>query len=232
MNAIGYLRVSTPGQVEDGVSLDAQEAKVRAWAIAAGAESVKMFRDEGISGKRADNRPGFQAALEAVRRGDALIAYSLSRVSRSTRDTLDIAEALQRKGADLVSLTEKIDTTSASGKMVFRLLAVLAEFERDQISDRTKSALHYKRMRNEKTGGDVPFGYTVRHGRLIPKASEYPAVQDILRRRRRGESLQRIASALERQGVRRKEGGSTWYPVAVARVLRAESMRNACSQAL
>ena len=152
MKAFGYIRVSTAGQAEDGVSLDAQEARIKAWAEANGAAGVEIFRDEGISGKRSDNRPGLQAALEACGRGDALIAYSLSRLSRSTRDTLEISEQLQKRGADLVSLSEKIDTTSAAGKMVFRLLAVLAECERDQIADRTRAALQYKRGNGDKTG--------------------------------------------------------------------------------
>lgn len=71
------------------------------------------------------------------------------------------------EGRDLVSLSEKIDTTSASGKMVFRLLAVLNEFERDQISDRTRFALAHKKANGEKTGGTVPFGYKVDPGSYI-----------------------------------------------------------------
>ena len=109
VKAIGYVRVSTQGQAEDGVSLDAQEAKVRAWADLNGAE-VFIFRDEGISGKRADNRPGLVAALDAVGKGDALVCYSMSRLSRSIRDTLNLSEHLQHRGADLVSLSEHIDT--------------------------------------------------------------------------------------------------------------------------
>ena len=139
MRTIGYVRVSTHDQADNGVSLDAQEAKIQAWAELVDAEGVEIFRDEGISGKRSDNRPGLLAALEAIGAGDALVVHSLSRLSRSTRDTIDLAEALSEKGADLVSLSEKIDTTTAAGKMVFRILAVLAEFERDQISDRSSS---------------------------------------------------------------------------------------------
>ena len=80
--------------------------------------------DRGLSGGRCDNRPALKEALKAVCRGDSLVVYSLSRLARSTRDTLMIAETLERKGADLVSLSERIDTTSSTGKMVFRMLAV------------------------------------------------------------------------------------------------------------
>lgn len=222
MQAVGYIRVSTAGQVEDGVSLDAQEAKIRAWADLNGAEAVVIFRDEGISGKRADNRPGLQAALDAVGKGDALVVYSLSRLSRSTKDTLALSEALQKRDADLVSLSEKIDTTSAAGKMVFRLLAVLAEFERDQISDRTRFALAHKRTKGEKTGGDVPFGYRARAGKLIPDAEEQKAVGMIRDLRAAGTSLRGICRQLEAAGVARKNGSMSWHPQIVADILRRE----------
>jgi DNA invertase Pin-like site-specific DNA recombinase len=232
VNAVGYIRVSTGRQAREGVSLEAQERDIRAWAIAAHAETVRIFSDKGKSGRGVNNRPGLRAALAAVGRGDALVCYSLSRLARSIVHAGEIAALLKRRGTQLVLLSEAIDTRGATGELIFNIMASFAQFESSMIGERVASAWTVKRSRREKTGGSPPFGYFVRHGRLIPKASEYPAVQDILRRRRRGESLQRIASALERQGVRRKEGGSTWYPVAVARVLRAESMRNACSQAL
>lgn len=222
MKAIGYIRVSTAGQVEDGVSMDAQEAKVRAWADLNGAEEVRIFKDEGISGSRADNRPALQAALEAVGKGDALIVYSLSRLSRSTKDTLILSETLLKKEADLVSLSEKIDTTSAAGKMIFRLLAVLSEFERDQVSDRTRFALAHKRANGEKTGGDVPFGYRVRAGKLYPHKEERKAVALILNLAGKGSSLRAICRALEEAGHAKKRGSLTWHPQAVLRVIRRE----------
>ena len=220
MKAIGYIRVSTQGQVEDGVSLDAQEAKVRAWADLNGAEEVVIFRDEGISGKRSDNRPGLQSALDTVGKGDALVIYSLSRLSRSTKDTLSLSEILQKKDADLVSLSEKIDTTSASGKMVFRLLAVLNEFERDQISDRTRFALAHKKANGEKTGGDVPFGYRVRGGKLSRNAEEQKAINMILDLHSKGYSLQCICGALQKDGYKTKRGNLTWQPKVVSRIVR------------
>jgi len=206
--------------VEDGVSLAAQEAKVRAWADLNNAEDVVIFRDEGISGSRSDNRPGLQDALDLACRGDALVVYSLSRLSRSTKDTLSISDALQKKEADLVSLSEKIDTTSAAGKMVFRILAVLSEFERDQISDRTKAALSYKRGIHEKTGGDVPFGYRVRKGKLYPDKAEQEAIAFVLNLKTRGESLRAICRALEGKGIARKGGSRTWHPQVVSDIIK------------
>jgi site-specific DNA recombinase len=219
MKAIGYVRVSTQGQVEDGVSLDAQEAKVRSWADLNNAAEVVIFRDEGISGKRSDNRPGLQSALDAVGKGDALIVYSLSRLSRSTKDALVLAEVLSKKEADLVSLSEKIDTTSASGKMVFRLMAVLNEFERDQISDRTRFALAHKKANHEKTGGDIPFGYSVAGGRLVEDANEQKAIALIRDLRSKGYRLQAICWELAKEGYRTRRGNLKWQPKTVSRII-------------
>lgn len=147
---VGYVRVSTEEQAREGVSLAAQEAKIRAWHELNGeGRELVLFRDEGISGARAD-RAGLAGALGACRRGGVLVAYSLSRLSRSTRHTLELAETLEKRGCDLASLSERIDTSSASGRMIFRLLAVLAEFEREQIGERVSMALAHKRSRGER----------------------------------------------------------------------------------
>ena len=223
MKAIGYLRVSTQGQVDEGVSLAAQEAKLRAWAELSSAAEVRLFRDEGISGKRADNRPGLQAALAVVGKGDALVVYSLSRLSRSTRDLLELAEMVRERGADLVSLTEKIDTSGAAGKMIFRVLAVLCEFERDLVSDRTKAALRFKWTQGEKTGGDVPFGFRARDGRLIVDAGEQTIIRAIVRQHKHGGSLRAICRRLEHDGAKRKGGSTSWHPETVRAILERES---------
>jgi len=220
MKTVGYVRVSTQGQAEDGVSLAAQEAKIRAWAELRDATAVEIFRDEGISGKRADNRPGLQAALLAAGKGDALVVYSLSRLSRSTRDTLTLADQLARRETDLVSLSEQIDTSSAAGRMVFRMLAVLSEFERDQVSDRTRFALAHKRSRGEKTGGDVPFGFRCRRGKLCRHAGEQGAIAMIRDLRAAGLSLRAICGRLTEAGIARRRGSRTWHPEIVAAILR------------
>jgi DNA invertase Pin-like site-specific DNA recombinase len=219
MKAIGYVRVSTSSQVEDGVSMDAQEAKIHAWANLNNADEVVIFRDEGISGKRADNRPGLQDALAMVSKGDALIVYSLSRLSRSTKDALVLSETLAKKEADLVSLSEKIDTTSAAGKMVFRLLAVLAEFERDQISDRTRFALAHKKANGEKTGGDIPFGYRLEDDHLVKDVSEQKAIYLIGDLRKKGYRLRAICDELEKEGYRTRRGNAKWQPKTVSRII-------------
>lgn len=208
MNAIIYTRVSTTGQTE-GVSMEAQNSRALAWATANGYEIGATFSDAGISGKCAANRRGLLDALAAVcaTRGNVLVVYSLSRLARSTKDAISIAEKLEKAGADLVSLTEKIDTTTASGKMIFRLLAVLSEFERDLISERTRAALAHKAQKGERVGG-VPFGYRLAADavRLLPDASELETLGDMRAMRISGMSWAAIAEALNARGTRTKTG--------------------------
>ena len=164
MRAICYIRVSSESQVIKGVSLEAQESKARAWAALhdIAPTDVLIFTDAGLSGGRADNRPALQEALATVRQGDALVVYSLSRLARSTRDAIEISAILDKRGSDFVSLSEQIDTTTPSGKMVFRMLACLAEFERDQISARTKMALAHKIANHRKCGSKEPaYGWSL-----------------------------------------------------------------------
>jgi hypothetical protein len=96
--AVGYVRVSTEVQAREGQSLEAQEERLKQWAAVNGYAMLTVYRDEGLSGKRADNRPGLQAALSAVcaNRG-VLVTYSLSRLARSTRDAILIAERLENQ---------------------------------------------------------------------------------------------------------------------------------------
>ncbi len=222
MRAIGYIRVSTEGQAQDGVSLAAQEAKIRAWAELNDCSEVEIHVDAGISGKRADNRPALQDALAACGKGDALVVYSLSRLARSTLDTIVIAQRLQRLGADLVSLSEKIDTTTAAGKMVFRMLAVLAEFERDQVAERTTMALAHKKAKGERTG-EVPYGFRVAPDgiRLEPEPQEQIAVAKAKALRAAGQSLREIAAALASEGF--KSRGKAWHPMTVKNIVEAQA---------
>lgn len=218
MQAIGYVRVSTQGQADDGVSLEAQKAKIRAWCEVNDYELVAVYED-AISGTKA-NIEGRQTAIDNSE-GKALVVYSLSRFARSTKDTLHLAEKLDKQGTDLVSLTEKIDTTTAAGKMVFRMLAVLNEFERDQISERTRAALAHKKANNEKYA-PVPFGYREVNKRLVEVKKEAQIVAEILRMREQGYTLTTIANWLNEKGIQGKKGGR-WYASTVSYLIKRQA---------
>lgn len=177
-----------------------------AWADLNGYELAGVFVDAGISGTKAD-RPGLAAALAAVDKRDALVVYSLSRLSRSTKHTIEISERLDKAGADLVSISEKIDTTTAAGKMVFRMMAVLAEFERDQLAERTSAAMQHKKAKGERVGA-VPYGKALAGDGVA--LVNVPAEQEVIAEARRlhaaGLSLRKIAGMLAEKGFKARNG--------------------------
>jgi DNA invertase Pin-like site-specific DNA recombinase len=218
--AVGYVRVSTETQVSEGVSLEAQRARIEAWVEANSCELRGVHVDAGLSGGRADNRPALQAALaEVCRQKGALIVYSLSRLARSTKDAILIAERLERAGADLVSLSEAIDTSSAAGRLFFRLMAAMAEFERDVVAERTRTALAFKRSRGERVSRYAPFGYRFEAGQLVPNPEELQAAERARTLRATGLTYRGVVEALNRERVPCR--GRRWHVSTVYAILSA-----------
>ncbi|MFN7333411.1 MAG: recombinase family protein, partial [bacterium] len=211
MQAIFYLRVSTEQQATEGVSLEAQQAKLTAWATLNDATVLGVYSDAGLSGTK-DDRPGLLAAMEAATKSKAtLVVYSLSRLSRSTAATIRLADELNRAGAELVSLSEKIDTTTAAGKMVFRMLSVLNEFERDLVSERTTTALRHKKAQGQRVG-EIPFGYDLAADgiTLTANTAQLEAIELINSLRAEGLTYQAIADELTARGIATKKGKAKW----------------------
>ena len=117
MRTIGYVRVSTDRQAEKGISLEAQEAKIRAMATVQGADLIDVIVDGGESAKSL-NRPGLQKLLEMVNKGEveAIIIAKLDRLTRSVKDLCGLLELLEKRKVALVSVAESLDTGSAAGR--------------------------------------------------------------------------------------------------------------------
>ena len=211
--AIAYIRVSTHEQAVEGVSLQAQQARIETWCEQNDYDLAEICIDAGISGSCMDNRPELQRALAAIGKGNALVVYSLSRLGRSTRDILNISDLLQVRKVDLVSLSEQFDTTTAAGKLMFGMLALLAEFERGLVSERTKMALAQKKATGE-VYSPIPYGFREVEGRLVRVSSEAGVVAEILRKRGQGQSYDAIARGLNTSGTPSKRGGK-WWPSTV-----------------
>lgn len=215
--AIGYVRVSTQKQATDGLSIEAQIDKIRAWAILNDYDLIHTFVDEGISGKNVINRPQLNEALSMLKKGMAFVFYSLSRVSRNVIDTITIGDQISKSGADMVSLSEKIDTTGASGRMIFNLLAVLNQFERDQVSERTKMVIGYLRE-NNKVYSHTPFGFDRDENNLIPNKAELDVVDRMHALKQQGYGYRKIATSFNKLGVSSKLGGK-WHAKTVEGVM-------------
>lgn len=148
-----YTRVSTDEQATQGYGLDAQRAELeraaeyRRWQVAF------VVRDEGASGKSLD-RPGLRVALEAIARGEAdgIAVAKLDRLTRSIIDFSEVLQWLEAAEADLAALDVSVDTGTPGGRMISRIVVVIAEWEREVIADRTRAGLAAKRARGESIG--------------------------------------------------------------------------------
>ena len=172
---LGYSRVSSEEQAAHGISIDAQRQILEGYA-AMTSSRIRIYEDAGYSGKNT-NRPALQQLLADCRAGSvsAVVVWKLDRLSRSLRDTLTIIEdVLQPRNISLVSVTESIDTSTPSGRMMLNLLASFAQLEREQDSDRVVMAHKHLARDCKYLGGHVPLGYTIdqdKHYQLDPVAA-------------------------------------------------------------
>ena len=155
MKVIGYVRVSTEEQATDGVSMAAQEAKVRGFAALHDLDLVDVVIGAGESAKTL-KRPGLQRALAMLKSGEAdgLIVAKLDRLSRSVGDWQDLIERYfgERAGKTLMSVADSVDTRTAAGRMVLNIMMTVAQWEREAIGERTRDALKFKARRGERVG--------------------------------------------------------------------------------
>ena len=174
-----YIRVSTEDQAKHGVSLKAQEEALKNYAKALGYEILKVYKDEGKSGKDIKGRPALKQLLEdaEARKFQAIFIYKLDRLSRSLMDLIDTIEKFKDWGIDFVSLQDKIETTSASGKLMFHIISAFAEFERNVTSERTKFAMD-KKARDGNVVTRAPLGYKIEDKKLVPGEHSY-VVQEL-----------------------------------------------------
>jgi len=226
-SVIGYVRVSSEDQAANGVSLDAQRHRLRAYADAHGLRLVAVEADEGISAKRTANRPGLQKALERLRKHEAcgLVAVKLDRLSRTTRDVLDLVSLAEKEGWALHSIEERLDTGSPHGKFVVTVLAALAQMEREQIGARTKSAMNELRRQGRKTSSRPPFGFEHVDGRAVPVESEQAILKRMLALREAGLGGHRIAETLNAEGPGNPRTGRPWHYGTVRAIIRSAAKR-------
>ncbi|MGD9276168.1 MAG: recombinase family protein [Candidatus Pacearchaeota archaeon] len=174
-----YIRVSTEDQAKFGISLHAQEEALKNYAKAQGYEIFKIYKDEGKSAKDIKHRPEMTQLLKdaEVRKFQAIFIYKLDRFSRSLMDLITTIEQLKNWGIDFVSLQDKIETTSATGKLMFHIVSAFAEFERNVTSERTTFTMHSK-FKSGNLVTRAPLGYKVENKQLVPVENSY-IVQEI-----------------------------------------------------
>jgi len=206
--AVAYIRVSTDKQAEQGVSLDAQRAKVEAYASLYELDLAAVVVD-AQSAKSLD-RPQLRQALAMLGNGaDALLVVKLDRLTRSVADLGTLVNSyFGPDGYALLSVSEQIDTRTAAGRLVLNVLASVAQWERETIGERTAAAMAYKADNGEYTGGQVPYGYRLAADGVALESD--PAEQEVLAAARdlrgSGLSLRAVAAELNRRGAVARNG--------------------------
>ena len=223
---VGYVRVSTLKQASEGVSLAAQEAKLRAYCLAMDLDLVAVEADEGVSAKGLKGRAGLARALARIDAGEAsgLIVTKLDRLTRSVRDFGALVEGYFATRADLLSLADSIDTRTAAGRLVLNVLVSVSQWEIETTKERTRDALAHLKAEGVKLGG-AALGWKRGEacdadGRRFVEAveAEVAAVERALALKAEGLSLRAIAARLEAEGFATKRGGR-WQAETVRKVL-------------
>jgi DNA invertase Pin-like site-specific DNA recombinase len=201
MKRIGYARVSTEDQ-----HLDLQISALRA------ADCGILFEDHGISGANF-SRPGLDKALAHLRRGDTLVVWRLDRLGRSISHLVNLINRLSKRQIHFKSLTESIDTATSGGRLVFHLMASLAEYERCLISERTRAGMSAARARGTPIGRRPSLSPTEREEALVLLNKE--SVEDVAARfkvhprtlyRLRAEAVALIGKARESGSISTSSG--------------------------
>ena len=228
MKIVGYVRVSTATQVEDGLGLDVQKAALRAWCKANGHRLTSILSDEGVSGaKELEDRPGLADALDMIRNGKAqgIVVPRLDRLARDLIVQETILAEVRRIGGEVFStspaeasyLTD--DPDDPSRKMIRQVRGAVSEYERSMVVLRLRNGRRRKAQTGGYASGAPAFGYEAKDGDLVELEEEQVTVKRIAELRASGASFRAICSTLESEGHRSKRGGTRWQPMAVKRVL-------------
>ena len=153
----GYPRQE---QALEGTSLDFQDSQLTAYCQLQGWTIINSYTDPGYSGKDG-NRPGLERLLSDAKIGlfDKVVVYKLDRLARNLRLLLDIEQKLRGYGVSLTSVKESVDTSTGTGKMVFQMFGMIAEWERETIIERTRNGRLQRYKDGCWAGGKVPYGY-------------------------------------------------------------------------
>jgi DNA invertase Pin-like site-specific DNA recombinase len=205
--AVGYVRVSTTEQASEGHSLGAQRRRIEAYCQARGWDLVKVYADEGMSA--AKDRPAFDRMVADVLADGVshIVSLKLDRLGRRAKDLLDLYDSMESKGVALVCIEDSIDTSTPVGRLMRTVLAAIAEFERDTISERTKIGMTEAVRQGVRMGRPAVLDEDV-VGRIV---TEY--------RKGKGMSLSAIARQLNDDGVPTAMGGAKWHASTVRSVL-------------
>lgn len=211
----GYIRVSTEEQAEEGYSLDAQRENILRFCDQHHYELVDVYADEGISGKTIEKRPGIKCLMADASKNkfDLVVVWKLTRLGRSIKNVLGIAELLFANNVEFRSISENFDISTSTGRLMFQMLGVFGEFERNQISENVSMAMTSLVKHKKRFAGGRMLGYVsavdengVKILQVEPNEAEI--VRLIFGQYLQGKGYRAIANFLNKQGYQTVKGNS------------------------
>ena len=220
-----WIRVSTEDQAR-GESPEHHEERARSYAKSRGWEVKEVYDLAGQSGKAVMQHPEAKRMMKDIERGHitGLVFSKLARLSRNRRELEDFADFFNQHQADLISLSEAIDTSTAGGRMFFHLLGVFAQWEREEITERVNASVLTRAKLGKSINGSAPYGYQWKERKLVVKPEEAAirrkAYELFLELRRKGQ----VAEQLNTAGYRTRNG-AIWRDTTVLRILDESSAK-------
>lgn len=206
-----YLRVSTEEQAKEGFSINAQKEKLTNYSKVNDWEIIDYYIDDGISAKNLKDRPNINRLIEDVKSGKVnnVLVYKLDRLTRSVKDLINLIEVFEEYNCSFNSLTEKLDTTNAVGRMFIKIIGIFAEFERENLAERVSFGYEQKTREGNYTNtqGVNGYDYIVGKGDLVVNEQEKEIVNRIYEMYLNGTSMLKIAKTFNTENVPSKRGG-------------------------
>jgi DNA invertase Pin-like site-specific DNA recombinase len=229
--AIGYIRVSTKIQVDDGYSLEAQEAKIYKECKNRDLFCKRIYIDKGISGGTMEKRHGMKTLMSTMEENDWIISASVSRLSRDAMDLMTITKGIEKKKCHLVLLDLNIDLTTPAGKLILNMMGGQAQFEREIISERVKAIMHYleetgKLVKKPKIGWKVNPDKSDGAEHYIVNSEEIRIVEQIRSIRNTFPSMKitEFANVLNLRDVKTPRKAKMWYHTSLKTLMNRHGM--------
>ncbi|MBI4683917.1 MAG: recombinase family protein [Nitrospirae bacterium] len=204
-----YTRVSTDNQAEKEFnSCEAQEARIKSFINSQeNMEVFKIYSDPGFTGANL-NRPALNEVLNDIKQNkiNLVISYKIDRLTRSPKDFYQLIELFEKHGVDFISVTERFDTSTPSGRLLRNIMLTFAQFERELASERTRDKMLQRAQKGMWNGGSVPFGYKAENRKLIIDEKGAKIVRNIYESYIASGSLFEVYDELKVKGIRDKKG--------------------------